>query len=415
MRNSENKANAERGLKILALFIHRYRWGEQIRGDERGFLEKMRAYRDLGARVYVIELEPPLQQLMGERVYTPLRVNLYFGRGGSALEFLKRLLRLTLAAVRISRKVSFDVIYAYNQDPENAVPAYVLKLLSRKPMVLVFHLFYPSYGLSFRDAISARLSRGFGLASALLRSLLDFLRNVAFQGADLIICVSDSVREEVIRSIQAQGVVTVRNGVNTSVFKKIECPKVYDAVFLGRLCHQKGVDVLLNAWRSIKLEFGEVKLVLIGGGDREQVACYREMVRELGLEDSVELKGFVPDKELVVLLNSSKLFVFPSRYDGFALAVAEAMACGLPCVISDIPALRELYGEAAILVKPNDAKRLVDVIVGLLRDSAKREMLSRVSSELVREFDWEKTASMEINSMRALLEGHVRKSTVSAR
>jgi len=66
MKNLKNEANAEEGLSVLALFIHRYQWGKQIRGDERGFLEKMRVYRDLGARVYVVELEPSLQKLVGE-------------------------------------------------------------------------------------------------------------------------------------------------------------------------------------------------------------------------------------------------------------------------------------------------------------------------------------------------------------
>ncbi|MGQ9597038.1 MAG: glycosyltransferase family 4 protein [Thermoproteota archaeon] len=407
MKSSEGEAVSARELKILALFIHRYRWGEQIRGDERGFLEKMRAYRDLGVRVYTLELGPPLQNLIGEQVYAPLCIKLNIRWGDNALDRLTRLFKLTFATICLSRKVRFDIVYAYNQDSENVVPAFFIKLLSRKNMVLIFHLFYQDYASSFRRAFSKRLSRGFGLIGAFLRSLLDSLSKCAFRSADLIICVSGSVRKDVLRHIKTNGVIVVPNGVNHNSFRKYDLPKIYDAVFLGRLCHQKGIDVLLKAWKRVSLKLGDARLVLIGGGDEEHVMHYAEMIRELSLEGRVDMKGFVQDEELVTLLNSSKLFLFPSRYDGFTLAVTEAMACGLPCVVSDIPALRETYGSTAILVKPDDSERLAEVIEELLRDEKKREALSKSSIEFTRGFDWKKTVSKEISFMETLLQGRV--------
>jgi glycosyltransferase involved in cell wall biosynthesis len=368
----------------------------------------MRVYRDLGARVYVVELEPSLQKLVGEQIYESLRINFSPRWGVDALTQLKNLFILVFAAFCMSRRVRFNLVYAYNQDLENVLPAFVIKLLTGKPMVLIFHLFYRDYAKSFREALSERLLKGFSLNGALLRSFLGFLRNIAFRGADLIICVSDSVRKEVVRHIQTQRVAVVRNGVNASVFRKIECPKAYDAAFLGRLCHQKGVDVLLNAWKMVTLEFDEAKLVLIRGGDQDRVTHYKEMVHKLGLQDNVVMKGFIPDKELVSLLNSSKLFVFPSRYDGFALAVAEAMACGLPCIISDIPALREIYGEAAILVKPDDAECLANTIKEVLSNRSEMELLSRKSRMLAGSLDWRMTVNAEINLIKAILRKSVR-------
>ncbi len=147
---------------------------------------------------------------------------------------------------------------------------------------------------------------------------------------------------------------------------------------------------------------------MIGGGDPEHVAHYKKMIRELGLQDNVVLKGFVPDKELVVLLNSSKLFVFPSRYDGFALAVAEAMACGLPCIISDISALREIYGEAEILVKPGDAKSLAKILEEVLVDEVRIEVLSRKSRELAGGLDWRITVNTEISFIKHLAGFRIR-------
>src|SRR5438128_1930481 len=113
--------------------------------------------------------------------------------------------------------------------------------------------------------------------------------------------------------------------MNTSTFRPIELQKTYDAAFLGRLHPQKGVDVLLNAWRQVSDEVPSAKLLIIGGGHEHHVKRYREQIRTLNLEKNVQMAGFVSDETLLVkMLNSSRIFVFPSRYEGFALAVAEA-------------------------------------------------------------------------------------------
>jgi glycosyltransferase involved in cell wall biosynthesis len=92
------------------------------------------------------------------------------------------------------------------------------------------------------------------------------------------------------------------------------------------------------------------------------------------------------------LVQSSKLFVLPSKNEGFARAVAEAMACGLPCIVSDIPNMRELYGGAAVFVPVGDHTTLAEEIVNLLADAPTRLRMGQSSRAQARKFQWDNVA-----------------------
>jgi len=112
--------------------------------------------------------------------------------------------------------------------------------------------------------------------------------------------------------------------------------------------------------------------------------------------------GYVGESSRIrELLESSKLFLFPSKNEGFARAVGEAMAGGLPCIISDIPNLRELYGGAAILVPVGDYMALATEALNLLSDDEKRLQLSEQSRDRARRFRWEKVAQTAIQAFGA--------------
>ncbi len=395
-------SNVQCNLKILVFFIHRYRWGEQIRGDERGFLEKARQLKKLGVTVYAVEREPSIQDCLNESIYVSLKIKSKLNVPKGYLGQVIKLAHFTLTALRFASKIDYDVIYTYNQDIENVIPAYILKLVFRKPLIIIFHLLYPNETTPFREAMHLRLKRGFSPPAALLASILDAAKRMAYRAADLHMSVSQAVKKNLIQRLKIRKVIVVQNGVDSSKFKPYNLEKIYDAAFLGRLHPQKGIETLLRAWKLVKARNYGAKLILIGGGDEEYVRHYRNLIRELELEENVELAGFVSDIELVRLLNSSKTFVFPTRYDGFALSVAEAMACGLPCVISDIPALKENYGEAAVLVKPNDVTGFAVAITRLLEDKEILERMGRKAREHVKKFNWEHVIKRELEAFSDL-------------
>lgn len=137
------------------------------------------------------------------------------------------------------------------------------------------------------------------------------------------------------------------------------------AVCVGRLCRQKGQDVLLDAWARVQARRPEARLVLVGGGpDAEALA---EQVRGLPDPSRVRMVGDVADPRL--WLAAADLAVLPSRWEGMALAPLEAMACGRPVLLTEVPGARECVppGERERSVVPVEnpgalAERLVEFL-----------------------------------------------------
>lgn len=140
---------------------------------------------------------------------------------------------------------------------------------------------------------------------------------------------------------------------------------------MGRLVHQKGFDILLKAFKSVMSQVKNVGLVVLGEGPlRDDLEALR---RELGLEEQVMLPGVAKCPHAVI--SCSDLFVFSSRFEGQGMALAEAMACGVPVVSFDCP-----YGPGSmvestsggILVPPGDQDALSAAMVLILSNSRLR-------------------------------------------
>jgi glycosyltransferase involved in cell wall biosynthesis len=125
------------------------------------------------------------------------------------------------------------------------------------------------------------------------------------------------------------------------------------------------------------------------------------MVKRLSLDRNVVFTGWVTDKEVVQLLRSSKLFLFPSKYEGFALAVGEAMACGLCCIISDISALRENFSSAADFADPDDPDAFTNRVLHYLENENERIKLSYAAHRFVQNLGWESVVRTEAHVIRS--------------
>lgn len=165
-------------------------------------------------------------------------------------------------------------------------------------------------------------------------------------------------------------------------------------LFVGTLEPRKGVDVLLEAWREVQGDAaaGGLSLVLAGGFGWKTEA----LAAALGLaaESRVRHFGYLPEDQLRALYHGAEWLVFPSRYEGFGLPAVEAMEAGVPLLLSDLPVLRELAGEAALYAPAGEAaawaallRRALGGGGELRRDFARR---SRQRADL---FDWKRTAA----------------------
>ena len=152
------------------------------------------------------------------------------------------------------------------------------------------------------------------------------------------------------------------------------------AVFTGRLVPHKGVDVILQALAQLPRD---VVLVVIGAGPR--LPSLVGLARRLGVGDRVRFCPAVSDEELPRFLALADVFVFPSqnRLEGFGLAVAEAMAAGLPVVVADMPGVREVIepGREGLLAEPLIASDLAEKVRTILDDPLLAKRMGRAGRD----------------------------------
>jgi alpha-1,3-rhamnosyl/mannosyltransferase len=147
----------------------------------------------------------------------------------------------------------------------------------------------------------------------------------------------------------------------------------------------KGHDTLLDAFATVVRSRPGMRLVLTGGRGRAEDAVLSAIGR-LGLQDSVRRLGLVPRRRLDALIARAVALVYPSRYEGFGLPLAEAMAMGCPVIASDLPVVREVVGDAGSLVSPGDVTGWADAMLRLLDDDDLRGRLAAAGTERARRF-----------------------------
>jgi len=154
---------------------------------------------------------------------------------------------------------------------------------------------------------------------------------------------------------------------------------------MGRFIAQKGFDLLIQAFASLKEKFPDWSLFIYGEGNDYEFL--NNMIRELSLQNNIFLREPVKDVEKVML--DSSLFVFPSRYEGFGLVLTETMTCGVPCVSFDCecgPSDIIQDGVDGFLVETGNILHLVEKMELLMRNKKLRVEMGNKAKENIGRF-----------------------------
>jgi len=177
----------------------------------------------------------------------------------------------------------------------------------------------------------------------------------------------------------------IPNGVDTSIYKRIN-PKVEKKiVFIGRINPQKGIIYLLKAYSKI---FTDYKLEIIGDINSHYARTLQSEFYEEG--ERIIWRGSIKDrKEIVRSLKSAYMIVLPSLWEGLPLTLFESLASERPVIVSDIPAFKSVINDEALFFKNKNPKDLRLKIYKLLLNKNMANSLGKKGKELAKQYDWD--------------------------
>ncbi len=177
-------------------------------------------------------------------------------------------------------------------------------------------------------------------------------------------------------------------------------------VALGTLEPRKNLGLLLDAWELLRRNRPEaaLPLILVGPDGWKNRALKSRLARLEG--QGVRHLGRIPRSELIAVLQGARALVYPSLYEGFGLPVAEAMACGVPVLVSDRSSLPEVAGDAGLLFDPTDAEGLAAALARIATDSDLARALGARGRELSRRFSWARAATQLAAVFREAVAGN---------
>lgn len=169
-------------------------------------------------------------------------------------------------------------------------------------------------------------------------------------------------------------------------------------LYIGGFSLRKNVKALVDSFLKIQKNIPKEYKLLIVGSLRDEGLKLKSYVESLPIKDKVIFTGFIEDDYLPILYNATKLFVYPSLYEGFGLPPLEAMSCKTAVLTSNKTSIPEVVPFKESLINLNDENDLSIKLERLLTDNKLRENLEKLSFEKSKEFSWEKTAKKTINA-----------------
>ena len=175
-------------------------------------------------------------------------------------------------------------------------------------------------------------------------------------------------------------------------------------LFLSRLHPKKRPKLLISAFKQVIARNPHCHLILAGSGDRDYVEYLQQLVAENQLSDRITFTGFVTGYQKDLLLQGADIFVLPSYSENFGIAVAEAMAAGLPVVVTSGVQISTDIAAANAGIIINSQAELVSAITQLLELKSKRAHLSQNAVELAtNKYNWDEIASQLIGHYKKVI------------
>lgn len=225
--------------------------------------------------------------------------------------------------------------------------------------------------------------------------------------ADDILAVSDQTKAKLvaIKKINPKKIKAVYCGVEYQKIQRIikkyaaEKGKTYDAVFMKRLNYGKGVLDLLKIWQGVVSKKPNAKLAIIGDGTAEVLSQIRTFITKNGLDKNIDLLGVIYDDEVKFrVINSAKVFLLPTHEENWAIVIGEAMAAGVPVVVSRLKEIVPIWQDNVVWCRVSDTKDFTGQVTNLLGNPKKAADLAARAHKFIVRYDWKNIADSEFKA-----------------
>lgn len=280
----------------------------------------------------------------------------------------------------------YEIIITSSHYPYDVIPAMLLKRLIPNSRVVVY----------FHSLDIPHLDFGLPRIVSLITNFFSGLLIKMF--ADGVITVNSYTLNFLSSlGIKRKKIFLSSNGVaiNCANFMQSSKRRDFDGCFIGRHVRHKGIYDLLNVWKIVCQFKADAKLAICGHG--EETPKLAELIRQRKMEHNIILLGFVPENKKYEILCSSQMFIFPSYLEGWGIAIAEAMACGLPVIAYDLPVYHEVFDGKLITVDLGDIDAMAKCIIHLLKNPEEANRIGEGNRRFIQKYDWKEIAVRELS------------------
>jgi len=380
-----------------------------------------------GTGAYVYYLSHSLQKLGhnvhvvarhnqdSEKIVNGINVHYIQGTGNALLRYWRFARSASKKIEGLNKQTGFDIIHANLP----LVPSFGIPKDSAKALVCAVHSTWKGEAIVTKRDNPKELNPN---EKMMLRFnfLLRRYEKKLMKRSDALIAVSKYTVGELtgLYGIEEEKIHVIYNGVDTHKFKprpdRAELRREFGleerkkiVLFVGRLYHRKGLEILLRSIPPVIQQFRDVKFAISGTGFKKKEESLRDLAKELEIEDYVTFLGYVPDEKLPDLYSGSDIFVLPAIYENFPFAILEAQATALPVISTKVGGIPEflINNENGFLIDPGDPAQLTQRILTLLQDSKLAKKMGSQGRKLIEEkFAWRLITNQVIDLYHRLLE-----------
>lgn len=247
-----------------------------------------------------------------------------------------------------------------------------------------------------------------------------FSAKFALKHALKIITVSQFSKDEIVNTYHAdpEKISVIYPGLDSQQYKQAEKNdektnyiinkyNIKKQFFLsvGRLEEKKNTAGIVKAFGILKNKIGQNNYQLVlAGKPGYNFHKTEENINKYNLDKDVVITGFVPDEDLPSFMKKAYIFIMPSFYEGFGLPIIEAMSCGVPVITSNFASMKEVAGDSALLVDPNNISSMAQAISRLVNDDKLRSSLIEKGLARAKNFNWTNCAKQTLKLINSIKE-----------